>query len=426
MKLENHTPFPSLCFEHIDAQGRQFHVVVLRQTLQWDHAAKLRFATQQEALCLSDEFFGLPNQSSMRRESDLCPYKPKCDVIVHADAYAPRGHLASRVAVRVSLKPAVKANQDKATLIDKVLIVTGAREFYQTSWRSMLGVGVWQLSEPQPFLRQPIRYEYAFGGQCRVNQDSAAAKRVPAKQRLTKEQLAQHPDAGAAPAVVAHTHYACNPLGRGYLEKWYQQATGVKRIAAPQIEVPQHPFTAEVFCRALDGDVGREHLVAGLGIVGRSWQQRLPLAGTYDAAWLAQQHPLPPYDFSYAHWNGAPADMQTPHLRGDETLEVVNLCAGDMLGAQRDSKGNTVLRLTLPAHVLMGWAWMQDGQLRFAAPLLDTLSLDLLSDPPTLSLVHRLSLPKDGLVEKLELRMMMAEDVQHLLRQPAPNTQVQA
>jgi hypothetical protein len=91
MEFRNHTPFPALAFEGIDPRNRPFHVLVLRQTLTWDDDGQLDYADKQSALNVVDAYFGEPNASAVRQESDLCQYKPRCDVIVNATAHAPGG-----------------------------------------------------------------------------------------------------------------------------------------------------------------------------------------------------------------------------------------------------------------------------------------------------------------------------------------------
>jgi hypothetical protein len=75
------------------------------------------------------------------------------------------------------------------------------------------------------------------------------------------------------------------------------------------------------------GDTGPEPRPAGFGPVGRGWQPRLPLAGTYDGAWLAEQWPLPPHDFDPRHHLCAPADQQAPALAPGTPVTLVNMNA---------------------------------------------------------------------------------------------------
>ena len=62
-----------------------------------------------------------------------------------------------------------------------------------------------------------------------------------------------------------------------------------------------------------------------LGPVGRNWQPRLALAGTYDATWLRDRAPFLPADFNALHWQSAPADQQVESLDGGTPIELRNL-----------------------------------------------------------------------------------------------------
>jgi hypothetical protein len=65
---------------------------------------------------------------------------------------------------------------------------------------------------------------------------------------------------------------------------------------------------------------------AGFGPIGRTWQPRLALAGTYDERWQNERAPELPEDFDYRFFNAAPPDQQLEgFLHGDESLWVENL-----------------------------------------------------------------------------------------------------
>jgi hypothetical protein len=107
MEFRNDTPFPAIAFAGVDPRGQDFHVVALRQTLTWDDAGALLFVDKQRPLCEADEFFGVEMQGSVRQESDLCPYKPRCDAIVNATVSPPRrpdGSAPTRFEVRFVVK----------------------------------------------------------------------------------------------------------------------------------------------------------------------------------------------------------------------------------------------------------------------------------------------------------------------------------
>ncbi len=243
MDFTNTTPFPALAFQGLDPHEQDFHVLVLRQTLSFA-TGTLMYADEQAPLCEEDEFFGEMNMSSVRHdcmdaggratqgavaeESDLCHYKPRCDVLVNAIAYAPGARPVPRFAVGLKVTDA-----QGRRVLEKHLTITGPRHWE----KKLFG---WTLSAPAPITTLPLRDESAYGGQCRIAADDPAAARVKPEFRLTPEQLAQHPDDPAAP--LAHAVYEENPLGQGYSEAWYRDALKLKRIAAPQIEDPNDPI----------------------------------------------------------------------------------------------------------------------------------------------------------------------------------------
>lgn len=166
MEFVNHTPFPALAFAGLDQFSQSFQVVALRQTFTWGDTGELEHAEDQAPLCESDDYFGASLQGSVRQESDLCPYKPRCDVIVNATAYPPRrpdGSALGRFDIQLvvshpgspaplplepqGLNPLMPASPEQMQawrrevelarktlmpgqrLIDKTLTVTGERQF---------------------------------------------------------------------------------------------------------------------------------------------------------------------------------------------------------------------------------------------------------------------------------------------------------
>ena len=81
--LTNHTPSPALSYDGIDGNGNVLGVVVCRQTYEWDDRGLLVLSETQDPLCFADELVDDKDvMKGVRQESDLCEYKPKCDVIV--------------------------------------------------------------------------------------------------------------------------------------------------------------------------------------------------------------------------------------------------------------------------------------------------------------------------------------------------------
>ena len=89
---------------------------------------------------------GDPVASSLRIDSDLLGVKPTTDILLDAAAHAPKGVAAKSVPVTL-----------RVGSIDKTLVVHGTRVYYT-------GAMGRTMSAAQPFIRQPIHYEWAFGG----------------------------------------------------------------------------------------------------------------------------------------------------------------------------------------------------------------------------------------------------------------------
>jgi hypothetical protein len=122
MEFRNLTPFGALCFGALDPGGREHRVVVLRACYElrprpqepgWFDACVLD--DDPPDLVLADRYTGEEGRSSLVCESDLAPYKPRCDVLVHGKAHAPEGRAAKSWSARVRLIcPAREGETDAA------------------------------------------------------------------------------------------------------------------------------------------------------------------------------------------------------------------------------------------------------------------------------------------------------------------------
>jgi len=152
------------------------------------------------------------------------------------------------------------------------------------------------MTSPRPFTRQPIRYEFAFGGGDLSDPD-------PRKHRIDER----------------------NPIGRGF-------ATRTAHIAGKPAHTIEYP----------SGDPVAKG-PAGFGPLDASWQPRRKLAGTYDARWERTKKPLLPDDFEPAFALSSPTDQRTETpLIGGERVELVNMTP------------DGVLRFELP-RILLGF-----------------------------------------------------------------------
>lgn len=104
-----------------------------------------------------------------------------------------------------------------------------------------------------------------------------------------------------------------NPVGKGFISRKGKPEQG---IALPNLEDP----------RQLIQDWKDQPPPAGFGFIGRSWQPRIALAGTYDEQWKKQRMPLLPLDFDDRYFNGAHADLISENLlRGGERVTLSHL-----------------------------------------------------------------------------------------------------
>lgn len=142
--------------------------------------------------------------------------------------------------------------------------------------------------------------------------------------------------------------------------------------------------------------IGLPYPPQGFGIISKSWQPRLKLAGTYDDAWLEQRWPDIPDDLDFAFWNGAHSDMQIPYLRGNETIQLTNLMPTGVVPTIQDSEGNSVASFELPGRTPHLFAQFGSGETSAVDFNIDTLIID--TENRKLSLVYRSIIPERPVV----------------------------
>ena len=420
--FDNRTRLDAAQFDMVDQYGSSFHVVVAKTayTLGARDAsgmAPLIPLSPAARLHVEDGHFDDDSNASVRHESDFAPYKPACDVVVNATAHAPRGKPTSTFGVRLTVQPAPPEASDgvtaqaaeprspRAPLIDKILQVTGERKFKKRSmlvrllqWVvtivtfGMLRPNPWRLTPADDTAQLPLRYEYAHGGQCRIDEDDRAAERLPKKVRLPLAEATT--DKANAARPVAHESSDANPLGRGFTRRWYLSASRIKTMAAPRISAEQEPCTARQFWRGAHGE--KLPTPAGLGVVGRGWLPRRALAGTFDAkaSYANDEVPRLPEDFDFGYYNCAPRDQQCTHLHGEEIFTLLNLCRPNHPSAASDAGGNAMLRFSLPMQALFLLAVDGADKLMVERMLIDTVIIE--PDERKVELTWRALLPTDS------------------------------
>jgi len=346
-EVRNHTAFPSQYFQMADTDDKVFHVLVSRLTYDLsnlDEQDYPQLAREQQDLVQSDTFYGDVNTSSLIQESDFAPYKPRCDVLfTHASAYAPEGKAAARWSIGVRIGQ-----------WSKLLTVCGPRSIRPGS----LG---YRLTEPEPATQVPLRYELAFGGTCQWPQTLAEDEE---------------------PEI--YVDFPANPIGCGLLAKPWLKKVRPQILQAPQLEVPDHPLDDHALQR-------QDYPVVGLGAIGRWWQPRVALGGTYDEDWQAHRWPRLPLDFDPTYWNCAPEDQQIDYPQGGEEIVLIGLRPG---GGRFQAK--------LPERPPHALARLHAGPILPRHMPLDTLIFDM--QHMTLTCVHRMLIAADAGVRVLEIR----------------------
>ncbi|WP_237385469.1 DUF2169 family type VI secretion system accessory protein [Xenorhabdus sp. Sc-CR9] len=383
MEFRNLTPFAVMNYSMLDVDDVEHHVAVMKigyQLLPERTGNCIAELLPAPPLCVQDEYRGQMNSSQVLQESDLAPFKPRCDVIVNGTAYAPDNQPCTEFPVRLQVK-----SKQGQTLFDKTLTVTGEREFIRAA------TGEWQLTDPKPFAMLPLDYRYAFGGECKIQAEDKASQRLKDSDRLTPEQHQQHPDGEKAP--IAHATCESNPLGSGFITPWYAEAKQLTRYPAPRITRLDAPFTVEHFAAQLNGTLPPDTPACqpqSMGFIGRPWLPRRQLAGTYDDDWLTHRHPYLPKDFDFRYWNGAPADQQIDWPDPDISLTLQGMTPSGHL------------HVTLPGHRPFILLRMEAGALLPVPMRLDTLILD--SEAMTLHITCRLNFKTDLPVRVAEAR----------------------
>ena len=90
MLFENHTPFPAIAWENVDASN-QWHITTVARVkyrlVSSEGGYSLELFPDQGELFGEDVFYGTLGQSSVQYESDFITYKSVTDIIVNAKAY---------------------------------------------------------------------------------------------------------------------------------------------------------------------------------------------------------------------------------------------------------------------------------------------------------------------------------------------------
>ena len=267
MNLTNATKFPAAFTMGMEPSGRELLVVVVKATFAIpEDGGEPVPAKEQVPLVEADIFAGEPGLSAPIVECDFAARKPKCDVVLNGSAHAPGGTPAERVPVMLQVGT-----------LSKSFNVVGHRAWINDPFG-------WKATRPVPFAKMPISYGNAFGGRDVTDPDEKK-----------------------------HRWYGPNHAGVGFHSNLYP----------PLVEGKPLPNTEEIG-KPVEKPDGKYRPMS-FGPIGRAWEPRSRLAGTYDKKWLDGVCPFLPADFKDEYYQCAPADQQIPYPKAGEEVVLVNL-----------------------------------------------------------------------------------------------------
>lgn len=354
--LDNFTCFHAQNFMNIDQTDRGYHVIVAKVGYTFEIDAQtghtqLALTAVQPPLVFADQYHYESSLSSTKVESDFVLYKPKLDVIIHAQAYAPMGRASAYFPVSVTIGD-----------YQKNLIISGPRYWQRESFG-------WTLSKATPIMSLPIHYEYAFGG---------SGSETPYAQSGHDGD-----DNDMTSQDILH-----NPIGRGFYSESYLSSVPRKRLfIAHQIDNPSTPI---IHPSALQ-------IPQGLGCFARYFADRLCLSGTANTHWIQNRAPLLPENFSMSYWNGAHPDLQFNHFKANHLYDFV------LTGLTPESIApKQTFRFQLPVETLFVYI-QTDNHLSLCRDLvLDTVWIDV--EEKRIDCTYRRAFAEEIGIQTAELR----------------------
>ncbi len=322
----------------LQPDGRELLVVCVKGTFTIPKNGKEpQLAEEQVPLVEADVYTGEPGLSAPVYESDYAPKKPKCDVLFNGRAYAPGGQPATRVNVSLQVGS-----------ISKSLAIVGNR-FWKKGFLSF------KATHPTPFFVMPISYDTAFGGLDENHKDSKN-----------------------------HQAYMENPIGVGFHSH-----------LKPEFVKDQPLPNTEEINKSVSKPDGKYRPMS-FGPIGRAWQPRYPLAGTYDQDWIDNVFPFLPADFDEAYYQAAPSDQQMSYPKGGETVMLTNLTP----------EGQAHFKL--PNKSILVWFFLKDGIEKDVPAVIDTITIE--PDKGHFTVTWRVSLPLRKNMFEVELALIVERE----------------
>jgi hypothetical protein len=229
-------------------------------------------ADEQLPVAVEQEYFGEPDQSSIKKPCDVSLMKPGTDVLLTGKAYAPGGRATTWMDVSMAVGPLRKT----------------VRVFGDRVWKTGTKELSYSISEPQPFETMPLMWERAFGGIEKTVKPARAETR--------------------------------NPVGTGFRTSEVQESIAGVRL--PNLEDPASPISSW----------NQRPQPACFAPICAHWEPRRSYAGTYDEEWQKHRAPYLPKDFDPRFLQLAPPDLiAAGYLKGGEPVELRGVTRGGIM-----------------------------------------------------------------------------------------------
>ncbi len=265
LQLKNHTPFEAAIALFPDEKAIDTLYVMVKASFYIGD--KIEVAQEQIPIVEADEYWGEPDQSSLKKASEYHLMKPGTDIVMVGSACAP--------------------DKKPVQILDVMLRVgryqKTVRVFGERQWsKGMVGLNI---SNPAPFESMPMVYERAYGGVYKPENEKKPVLYEPR-----------------------------NPVGMGFLGD--QKPNALKGTLLPNVEDPAQ----------LIKKPGDQSAPAGFSFVAPSWEPRIQYGGTYDEQWTKKRAPYLPEDFDPRFFHTAATGLvcETP-LNGGEPVIITNM-----------------------------------------------------------------------------------------------------
>lgn len=246
LQVDNRTPFAALLSVFPAPSGVETAYGAVKITYDLSTGRPVP-SPRQAGFLAADVYWADPAESSLRAAGDVTLLKPSTDVMLIGRAVSITGPV-----------PAMDVRMQVGS-VQQALRVTGDRVWLRDG-------KAWRVSEPLPFDRMPLRWEFAFGG--------------------------------SSPADPNHPleNEPRNPVGRGFVASWETELDG---RPLPNIEDPGNLMTTPY----------DRPTPVGFAPLAPAWLGRRQYAGTYDAAWQKGRAPHLPLDFDPRFLHAAPSTL---------------------------------------------------------------------------------------------------------------------